>query len=457
MARSAWRDATSRRRLASIRGNWGCAQHDVAEGIHRPLLATALACRPLDQGLTLVLIALDLGWWRSSADEWFIRGAVQEALSCNASQLMIQTAHTHAGPATSLEAGDKPGGAKMEEYLRHVQQMVMEVALDAVEQAVPATLSWTVGRCNLAANRDLPDPGGEGLLCGYNPEVPADDTILVGRVTTDSQTTMATIVNYACHPTSLGGENRLISPDYVGAMRELVEDATAAAPCLFLQGASGELGPRCQYEGDPAVADNNGRQLGYGVLSALTGMLPHAQAFAFAGATPSGAPLGIWRFEQDAPATACQARQSFVELDLKGELLGAEQLSERLERCDDRVTRERLERAYQRRLSLPSGDRFSLPIWGWRLGDAMLIGTPGEAYSLLQVELRREFPQRAIVVLNMVNGHDSYLAPSSRYGTGTYQVDVSLFGPGCLEKTLDACIEMVQRLESGEVNDGDTA
>mgnify|MGYP006172841585 CR=1 FL=1 len=35
--------------------------------------------------------------------------------------------------------------------------------------------------------------------------------------------TLGTIVNYACHPTTLAWENRDISPDYIGAMREVID------------------------------------------------------------------------------------------------------------------------------------------------------------------------------------------------------------------------------------------
>ncbi len=436
---------------------WGCARHDVAEGIHRPLAATAVACRALSGGSPMVVIGLDLGWWRSAEDEWLIRGPVLDRLGLDPARLMIQTVHTHAGPSTSLEARDKPGGEKIDGYLAQVRQMVVEVAREALETAGPATLSWTVGRCNLAANRDLPYPGRDGVLCGYNPDQAADDTVLIGRITTDSQTTLATIVNYACHPTSLGGDNRLISPDYVGAMREVVEDATGGAPCLFLQGASGELGPRRGFEGDAAVADRNGRQLGHAVLSALEGMLPGGQALAFVGEQPSGAPLAIWRLEPDRVSTVCEVVQSTVELGLKNELADIAQLAQRLAECDDRVVRERLERAYQRRLSMGDTNKVSLPIWGWRWGDAIMIGTQGEAYSMLQTELRRQFPQRAIIVLNMINGHASYLAPAQLYGSGAYQVEVSLFGPGCLETTLDECVEVARRLDKCSPADGDTA
>src|SRR3954467_9495155 len=107
------------------------------------------------------------------------------------------------------------------------------------------------------------------IVCGLNQVAPADDTVVVGRVSSAGDgRVLATIVNYACHPTTLAWENTLISPDYIGAMREVVEANTAGALCLFLQGASGELGPAHQYVGDTAVADQHGRRLGYSALAA---------------------------------------------------------------------------------------------------------------------------------------------------------------------------------------------
>ena len=403
----------------------------------------------------MVLATLDLGWWRSAEDEWWLRGAVLDALSLDASRLMIQTVHTHAGPATSLAAHDKPGGDKIHGYLQRVRQAVIDAAREAIETARPATLSWATGKCSLAAHRDLPHPDGPGILCGFHPDGPADDVVLVGRVVSDDGTHCATIVNYACHPTSLGGDNRLISPDYIGAMREVVQEATDGAVCLFLQGASGELGPRRGFERDVAIADQNGRQLGYAVLSALEGMLPTGQALAFAREQPSGAPLAIWQLIPDRPATDFAVLQSEVELELKGEPAATALLAEQIDQCADRVARERLERAYQRGLSVGEASRFKLPIWAWRWGDALLIGTPGEAYSLLQTELRSYFPHRAVGVLNMVNGHATYLPPADLYDRGAYQVEVSLFRAGCLERTLNQCIQVACQLDQGACSEGD--
>ena len=114
----------------------------------------------------------------------------------------------------------------------------------------PATIVYGFGRCPLATHRDFRDEASGQFVCGFNPSGNADDTVLVARATDDCRAgCLATFVNYACHPTTLAWENQLISPDYPGAMREVVERAMPA-PCVFLQGASGDLGPREGFSGD---------------------------------------------------------------------------------------------------------------------------------------------------------------------------------------------------------------
>src|SRR5205085_7654237 len=148
--------------------------------------------------------------------------------------------------------------------------------------------------CDLARQRDFYDANTKQFVCGFNPDGTSDDTVLVAKaIADDTGDTLGTVVNYACHPTTLAWENTLISPDYVGAMREVVEINTGA-PCLFLQGSSGDLGPREGYVGDPAVADRNGRQLGFAALSGLEALPPPGTQFDYAGAVVSGATLGTW-------------------------------------------------------------------------------------------------------------------------------------------------------------------
>ncbi len=54
------RDATPP--VGSSHASWGAAKHDLTEGIHKPLTATAAVIAPLDGGSRgLALVALDIG------------------------------------------------------------------------------------------------------------------------------------------------------------------------------------------------------------------------------------------------------------------------------------------------------------------------------------------------------------------------------------------------------------
>src|SRR5262249_15424540 len=152
-----------------------------------------------------------------------------------------------------LERQNLPGGDLIAPYLSSLGQKVSTLVREARASARPAVVAYATGRCALAAQRDFWDEASRQFVCGFNPTAFADDTVLVGRVTSPEGSPIASIVNYACHPTTLAWQNTLISPDFPGSMRDLVERNTGA-PCVFLQGASGDLGPREGYVGDPAIA-----------------------------------------------------------------------------------------------------------------------------------------------------------------------------------------------------------
>jgi len=423
--------------------SWGAAVTDVAEGIHRPLTATALALASTGGGAPVLLVALDLGWFRSAEDELWVRRSVLDALDLHESRLMIALSHTHAGPSVSTADRDRPGGEMVAPYLESVCAAVREAAAEAVRGMRPAILSWTRGGCDLARNRDLDE--GARHACGFNPAAEADDAVLVGRVTTE-RGSLATLVNYACHPTTLAWENRLISPDYVGAMREVVEGATGA-PCLFLQGASGELGPRRGFTGGTAVADANGRMLGHAVLSALEGMLPPGQELVYRGILESGAPLAIWQPEPfDPPGRLSVRRESVVYATRTDEELDA--VERMWESLDERVRGERLSRRIHLRRSLPRA-RAGIGLWVWRVGEAVFVGQPNEAYSRFQRELRRRFPEHALVVMNLVNGPGLGYLPEEgayRFERDLYQVWQTPFARGSLERLLERAERSVATL-----------
>ncbi|MDW8351769.1 MAG: neutral/alkaline non-lysosomal ceramidase N-terminal domain-containing protein [Anaerolineae bacterium] len=427
--------------------NWGAATDEVATGIHRPLTLTALTLqRAAEHAQPLVLLSLDLGWWRTREDEWEVRSAILDALGVDERCVLLHLTHTHAGPSICREDADRPGGHLVGAYLDHVKAMCVQAAREAVQRAAPATLDWAYGRCTLARNRDLPDPDAERILCGFNPDAPADDTLLCGRVTDADGRIIATLVNYAMHPVTLAWQNALISPDFVGAMRAVVEAHTGGAPCLFLQGASGELAPMEEYTGDVAVADKHGRGLGFAALSVLEGMLPPRHRLRYAGVVESGAPLATWVREDAVPSSHLDASILTVEIPLKRDWPSLAQIEAQLAAAHAPFMIERLRRQHRLRRVIGDGDRAAVPIWLWRIGDALLVANPNEAYSQLQVELRRRFPARAIAVLNITNGGYAYLPPRALYTRNQYQVWQTPYAAGCLELTIAACADAITKI-----------
>lgn len=424
--------------------NWGASIHDVAGSLHRPLLATSVALRSA-AGSRAVLVALDLGWWSSAQDEAALRHALAERLGIGEDALVVNLSHTHSGPAISSALRDRPGGELIAPYLGDVLEAAAQSAREALDGARPAVLEFTTGRCDLARNRDLSGPNG--ALCGFNPGGQADDAVLVGRISTAGGEQIGTVVNYACHPTSLGPANRAISPDYVGAMRETVEQATAA-PCVFLQGCSGELGPLLQYSEDPAVADRNGRALGHCVLGALELMLAPSTELRYRGALQSGAALGLWGLEEVQPPEALRTTRAEVLLELKATLRPSRAIAADLETCTDRVLAERLRREAAVRSVVGEGTQAAMPIWVWRAGRVFVVGVPAEAYSQLQVTLRQAFPEDAVVVMNLANGgFIGYLPDAEAYGRPeAYQVVQTPAAEGSLERTVAACSETMKSI-----------
>lgn len=458
---------------------WGAALHDRAEGVHRPLTATALvfqaAGQPPGPATEVVVLAVDHCCLGTREMEDLLEAVCSPPQLCEPKtaplfplerqQILVAFSHTHGAGLMDRARGDRPGGEFIGPYLDDMNRKLHDLVATARRSCQPASLTFATGRCALAAHRDLPDTAGGQIVCGYNPAGPADDTLLVARVSDEANRTLATLVNYACHPTTLAWENRLISPDFPGAMRELVEQSTGA-PCVFLQGASGDLGPVEGFVGDPAVADRNGRQLGHAVLSALEKLPQPFTRFQYTGPVVSGATLGPWahiplgkqeresksrwRFKSatlpilyrtDLPtleeAQAHRARYAAEELTARaaGDLLNARDCRAMVERRDRQL----------RWLASASKERFfSLPMTIWQTGDAIWLAVACEPYQILQRTLRERFPGTPIMVMTVVNdSRASYLPPRESYGKGIYQESIAVLASGCLESLIEAAAEQI--------------
>jgi hypothetical protein len=437
---------------------WGAAEHDQAEGVHRPLRLTVLASESLAGDGRQILLALDHCIMRATELDPLVAAAA-DAAGIDTAAVTVTFSHTHAAGLMGADRVAMPGGELIPPYLESVRETAHSTVTRAIAELADVRLVYGQGSCSLARQRDYWDADSQQHVCGFNPAGECDDTLVTVSLHADDGSCLGTIVNYGCHPTTLSWDNRLISPDFPGAMRELVEQQTAA-PCLFLQAVCGDTGPRDGFTGDTEVADRNGRQLGHAALAVLTGLPPAGTSQQYQGPVISGATIGCWQHVPISDERASQVerwdrQQWTLPLAYRSELESAADVQQRLDNllADEQAARaagspdeaqrcramaERDQRLLARLNELPAGSDFPYQLTCWRIGDGVWLFLPGEPYQQLQQQLRFQFAGRPLVIVSNCGAWGpSYLVPEQDYGKGIYQESVAVLAAGCLEQLSD--------------------
>jgi len=456
---------------------WGAAKHDQATGVHRPLILTSLWMQSDSSSPNQLEVCILLTLDHCILDGVEINAIRQKvAKECNVlpSQVQVSLSHTHGSGWMSRNRSHLPGGDLIPPYLDWLIDKCSEAASLAQKNSQPAFIIFGKGRCNLATHRDFYDEKSDQFVCGFNPEGFADDTLVVAKIENQAGVCLATLVNYACHPTTLAWENTQISPDYIGALRTTIETETNA-PVVFVQGASGDLGPKIGFVGDLSVADRNGRQLGFATLSTLEALPPVSSQFTYAGPVVSGATLGIWKFFPITTEVA-QQKKLWIEKDLtiplpyridlpkleetlkllahyeKQEAL-ALQVKDDIKALEFRALVEQMNRQITRLSVLSGTDNYQYKIRLLLWGDSIWIFAPGELYQVFQVQLRNRFPKYSLVISTITNEwQPGYFPEASTYGYGIYQEKIATVAPGCLETLIEIVARGINQMLDGDKN-----
>lgn len=438
---------------------WGAAKHDRSTGIHRPLVADAIVLEPVNGDTTQqqVFVMLDHCLFRPPEMNE-VRARTCKLLKLPSERLTILFSHTHGAGLLTRERANLPGGDLIAPYLDALPGLIAKAVERATQAVQPVTLTYGSADCRMGHHRDAFDDAAGIFVCGFNPDIEWPLPVKTIRATNAAGQIVATLVNYPCHPTTLAWENTLVSPDYIGALRETVEAATSA-PCVFTLAPCGDIGPRADYVGDVSIADNNGRQVGYAALQALAAMPPAEHDFAYRGPVFSGATLGDWRYqpqtdEHAALTSRFETRRVIVPLDylpglptvdavkvemtqLAQDETAASSRGDAAEVARLRALIERKRRLIERIAPLPSG-QYPYPVEIWELGDVTWIAVDGEPYYAVQSEVERRFPDRTLIFITLSNGAlASYVPTREAHEKSLYQVEVAHVAPGSLERIID--------------------
>ena len=200
------------------------------------LYVSAIALEQKDQ--TVLLMSADVCCIDvERCDE--IRMAIEQATGVKKANILYATIHTHSGPVTHTSAG---WGEADVEYIR---KTLIPCSIKAAQQALslmrPAVMGVGSVESMAGINRREIDSEGRVIL-GQNPQGPYDPTMTVITFRDLDGGNIGNIIHFAMHPTS-AGSNDSITRDWPSYMVDRLEEVTGA-PCMFLNGAEGDVGPR---------------------------------------------------------------------------------------------------------------------------------------------------------------------------------------------------------------------
>ena len=446
--------------------NWGSSIHQVAEGIDMPLYCNVLYIESEASGNKVIILDLDLCIIDDEIDQ-MIREAVLSVINIPSENIRISVSHTHAGPPYGRS--DSTGGGWLTEgvdlivpYFESFPEKISDAIKKATGSLKRCNISYGIGKSDININRRPADEKGN-LFTGRNWEGIVDHSVDVIGFDDENGNIIATIVGYACHPTILGPDNRLISPDYPGHMRKTVEDIVGGS-CLFLQGAAGNQGPIHGFVGEVEVARKAGKILGLEASKVRMSIDPFERKEKLVEIIPAGADLGMYEdVVVNEPSDDLIINNTYVDLPTL-DFPSYEEASEIYDNAIEELNKARrlgnkdeikkmvsnAKRAnFTRRNSLRSKNgKVNIWIQTIKIGDIVLQGIPLEPFIEYGDRIKSLNPNKKIVLSGYTNCIHGYLPTAKAYEEGGYETGNTPLSPKSEEIIIDACDTEIKKISS---------
>lgn len=206
-------------------------------GTHDKLYTKAITIE--QGGEKIILIGNDL----YGVDKELVKDvtvAINKETSIPEENIFICATHTHAAPDIFDWEYDKRyfKARANREVRKHIIDTMIKNAIASTRNLVPVKLEFGQERCNAVASNRIDKDG------------PLDDLLNGVFLLRGDDTPLAIIINYPCHPTVLGADNKYISADYPGVLQRLMEEHFEfKTTCIFMNGACGNQSTRYTREG----------------------------------------------------------------------------------------------------------------------------------------------------------------------------------------------------------------
>jgi hypothetical protein len=449
--------------------NWGSQSHILSEG-NDPLglCATALV---LSDGATKFAMV--------DIDRLFVNGlepAIERAAKKTgipADHIRLSATHTHA--AVNVSAAKGPAGLDLSDYQAAVKRYdesvidkIVGLIVEANANLLPAHIHGDRGEGRININRRVRGEGENPPAVGRNPDGFVDRELIVFRIDDADGDPLAVLVNFPCHGTVLAYENKKISPDWIGMVRRVIEQAMPTARCLFFQGAAGNQGPIEGFTGDLAVAHRLGAMLGHRAASLAFGIETVHREPTFEGFVESTAYQAKQHWRVKGPRGGKLAHYSKL-IEVPRRRYNEKEIGGMAERLDDAVRQANMARASKDPWKIHQAEarvrrfRDLLTKWKqpvsdeplqvqvevWQIGDIGMVSMPGEPFAEIGVAIRDASPFEHTMFCGYSDGMGGdYLPITCEYNQGGYEVERTPYGRSADEKLIDDTVALLKTIQA---------
>ncbi|PGB03448.1 neutral/alkaline non-lysosomal ceramidase N-terminal domain-containing protein [Bacillus toyonensis] len=332
-------------------------------------------------------------------DTTMIREQVASKLHVPFERITVVYTHTHSGPET---VGDDP---LVQSYKTLLVNNVVHGAVTANNNLKLCEVGWGVTTGDIGVNRRERTSDGKAKM-GTNIEGVVDKRIgMLAIRDVETKELSGIVVFCTAHPNVLKGDSDVLSADYPGMTREILEKIVNC-PVIIVQGAAGNV--NAKYRGSREAL----KQMAYLVSGHVLTMLP----------TVTYSPIVNLR---TISSTMQMKLKDIPEID---EIRSMAQLAEKQwgVNTDEWLTIV-LEKYKQnmRQLSI------DLEIQLVQINDGMFSGIPMEPFSETALEIKESLQNERAFFGGYTNGYIGYLPTSEEFTYGGYEVELNpvVYGP----------------------------
>ena len=418
-----------------------------SEGVHDPLKARALYLAPsptpgevgnhgapggADPRGGFLLVALDLfGLDRRTGLE--VRRRIERLTGVPAGNVILAASHTHSGPATIGYFNPREEG-----YLRRLAPALVRVARRAVAAARPAAAGCASGReATISHYRRLAAPDGRVIM---NWETPPEEAVCHPLGEGDPELGVLKIVdaraperilglafNHAGHPNVLSGNNYRISADYPGRAAALLEHEHGCA-ALFLNGAQGSVDIDGRRDRDWEGRERIGNALAVAVSRTAARAAVHAELRLRGASVCYSVPF-----------------RSISDQELRWALDLLRVTGGHLEARPDGIGDDFRALLY-RDLRALEGRSEELEQSCLALDDSAFVSFPGELFTEIGAEIKRQSPFRRTYLIGLANGAAGYLPTRRAIAEGGYAVETRRLADHGEQLVLERSLALLHRV-----------